>query len=76
MATTLRGPAFAAPADTRWRTRDIVVAAVIGVAFGVVVLGVGTCGGEGPIKVVFSFAPPLQRPRLRDLAGAGGRSRH
>ena len=35
MATTLRGPAYAAGSDTRWRTRDIVVAAVIGVAFGV-----------------------------------------
>lgn len=35
MATTLRGPALAAGPDTRWRTRDIVVAAVIGVAFGV-----------------------------------------
>lgn len=35
MATTLRGPAFDADRDTRWRTRDIVVAAVIGVAFGV-----------------------------------------
>ena len=36
MATTVRGPAIAAGSDTRWRTRDIVVAAVIGVAFGVV----------------------------------------
>ncbi len=35
MATTLRGPAIDAERDTRWRTRDIVVAAVIGVAFGV-----------------------------------------
>jgi energy-coupling factor transport system permease protein len=34
MATTLSGSASAAP-ETRWRTRDIVVAAVIGVAFGV-----------------------------------------
>jgi energy-coupling factor transport system permease protein len=35
MTTTLRGPAIGAAPDTRWRTRDIVVAAVIGVAFGV-----------------------------------------
>ena len=35
MATTLRGPALVAGPDSRWRTRDIVVAAVIGVAFGV-----------------------------------------
>lgn len=35
MATTLRGPALAASPETRWRTRDIVVAAIIGVAFGV-----------------------------------------
>jgi energy-coupling factor transport system substrate-specific component len=35
MATTY-GQAAGAVADTRWRTRDIVVAAIIGVAFGVV----------------------------------------
>jgi len=35
MVTTLRGPALAAGQDTRWRTRDIVIAAIIGVAFGV-----------------------------------------
>ena len=35
MATTTRGSAFGAGSETRWRTRDIVVAAVIGVAFGV-----------------------------------------
>ena len=35
MATTVRGPAIGAGPDARWRTRDIVVAAVIGVAFGV-----------------------------------------
>jgi energy-coupling factor transport system substrate-specific component len=64
MATALRGPALAAPAETRWRTRDIVVAAVIGVAFGVV-FWVWNLWWEGPIKVLFSFAPPL-----RDLAYA------
>lgn len=35
MVTTLREPAIGAGPDARWRTRDIVVAAVIGVAFGV-----------------------------------------
>ena len=35
MTTTIRGPVPAAGPATRWRTRDIVVAAVIGVAFGV-----------------------------------------
>jgi len=64
MATTLRGPALAAGQDTRWRTRDIVVAAVIGVAFGVV-FWVWNLWWDGPIKLVFAFAPPL-----RDLAYA------
>ena len=64
MATTLRGPAFVAGSDTRWRTRDIVVAAVIGVAFGVV-FWVWNLWWDGPINAVFSFAPPL-----RDLAYA------
>jgi len=39
MTTTTAGSAGASPGfadDTRWRTRDIVVAAVLGVAFGVV----------------------------------------
>jgi energy-coupling factor transport system substrate-specific component len=35
MVTTFREPAVGAGPDARWRTRDIVVAAVIGVAFGV-----------------------------------------
>ncbi|MEP6639843.1 MAG: ECF transporter S component, partial [Chloroflexota bacterium] len=34
--TTTYGGSTAAAHETRWRTRDIVVAAVIGVAFGVV----------------------------------------
>ncbi len=36
MATTVTQPGAAALPDVRWRTRDIVVTAVIGVAFGVV----------------------------------------
>ncbi len=41
MATTISGPASVPAPDTRWRTRDIVVGAVIGVAFGVVFIAVG-----------------------------------
>lgn len=59
MATTLRGPAFAAGPDTRWRTRDIVIAAVIGVAFGVV-FWVWGLWWSGPIEALFSVAPPLK----------------
>lgn len=58
MATTVRGPAIAAP-DTRWRTRDIVIAAVIGVAFGVVFWTWGVLW-SGPLDVALSFAPPLK----------------
>jgi energy-coupling factor transport system substrate-specific component len=59
MTTTLSGPAAAAaPPDTRWRTRDIVVAAVIGVAFGVVFWAWNlTYAAADPI---FAFAPPLR----------------
>ncbi len=44
--------------DTRWRTRDIVIAAVIGVAFGVVfwVWGLAWSG----LDPVFAFAPPAK----------------
>ena len=58
MTTTMRGPAMAAVPETRWRTRDIVVAAVIGVAFGVVfwVWGLLYTGAEP----LFAFAPPLR----------------
>ncbi len=54
MATTISGPASAAPPDTRWRTRDIVVAAVIGVAFGVAFVVVGG------IWKALEFLGPLQ----------------
>jgi energy-coupling factor transport system substrate-specific component len=43
---------------TRWRTRDIVVAAVIGVAFGVV-FWVANTAWEG-LTPVFAFAPPAK----------------
>ena len=44
--------------DTRWRTRDIVIAAVIGVAFGVVfwIWGLAWSG----LDPVFAFAPPAK----------------
>jgi energy-coupling factor transport system substrate-specific component len=45
--------------DTRWRTRDIVVAAVIGVAFGVVFWVWGILW-EGPFAVLNAVAPPLR----------------
>jgi energy-coupling factor transport system substrate-specific component len=62
MTTTLDS---AAPLpDTHWRTRDIVVAAIIGVAFGVVFWIWNTAWG-GPLDALFAFAPPL-----KDLAYA------
>ena len=44
--------------DTRWRTRDIVIAAVIGVAFGVV-FWVWGLAWEG-LTPIFAFAPPAK----------------
>ncbi len=63
MTTTHDRPASAVD-DTRWRTRDIVVGAIIGVAFGVV-FWAWNAMWAGPLEVVFSFAPPL-----KDLAYA------
>ena len=54
MAITARGPALAAGSDTRWRTRDIVIAAVIGVAFGVVFWAFGA------VWRAFEFLGPSQ----------------
>lgn len=54
MTTTYGSPAMAAVPDTHWRTRDIVVAAVIGVAFGVAFVLAG-----GPWKAL-EFMGPLQ----------------
>jgi energy-coupling factor transport system substrate-specific component len=59
MTTTLGNPALSAAPDTRWRTRDIVIAAVIGVAFGVVFWVWGVLW-SGPLDVLFAFAPPLK----------------
>ena len=58
MTTTYGNHAVAAVPDTHWRTRDIVVAAVIGVAFGVAFWAWGVLyNGADPL---FAFAPPLK----------------
>jgi energy-coupling factor transport system substrate-specific component len=58
MATTYSASPSAADQDTHWRTRDIVVAAVIGVAFGVLFWAWNlTYAAAEP---VFAFAPPLR----------------
>ena len=59
MATTVGSPTLTAVPDTRWRTRDIVIAAVIGVAFGVVFWAWGVIW-NGPLEVALAFAPPLK----------------
>ena len=51
------GPAAPLP-DTRWRTRDIVIAAVIGVAFGVVFWAWGLAWSA--LDPVFAFAPVVK----------------
>lgn len=58
MATTYSGGVTATGQDTRWRTRDIVVAAVIGVAFGVVFAGWNLLYAAA--QPVFAFAPPVR----------------
>jgi energy-coupling factor transport system substrate-specific component len=58
MTTTYGSGASAADQDTRWRTRDIVVAAVIGVSFGVVFWAWNLVyAGAEPL---FAFAPPVR----------------
>jgi energy-coupling factor transport system substrate-specific component len=57
MTTTGRA-ALAAYPETRWRTRDIVVAAVIGVAFGVVFWAWGLLYAAA--EPLFAFAPPVR----------------
>jgi energy-coupling factor transport system substrate-specific component len=58
MATTYPADRPANLPDTRWRTRDIVVAAVIGVAFGVVFWAWGLAWPA--LDPVFAFAPPAK----------------
>ena len=55
MISTGSAPAFGATAPDTWRTRDIVVTAVIGVAFGVVFWFWNTIWT--PLDGVFAFAP-------------------
>lgn len=52
---TRSGSLTSTDADARWRTRDIVVTAVIGVAFGVVFWAWGIAWG--PLDAVFAAAP-------------------
>ena len=62
MTTTAAGPAGATPGfaiDTRWRTRDILVAAVLGVAFGVVFWVWGLVW-YGPFVALDAIFPPLR----------------
>ena len=58
MTTTYPANTSAPVPDTRWRTRDIVVAAVIGVAFGVAFWAWGLAYAAA--DPVFAFAPPLK----------------
>jgi energy-coupling factor transport system substrate-specific component len=55
MVSTESAPAFGATAPDAWRTRDIVVTAVIGVAFGVVFWFWNTIWA--PLDAVFALAP-------------------
>ncbi len=58
MTMTYSGGASVAAQETRWRTRDIVLAAVIGVAFGVVFWAWNFLyAGAEPL---FAFAPPVR----------------
>jgi hypothetical protein len=58
MTTTVSTPGAVAPASTAWRTRDIVVTAIIGVTFGVG-FWAWNLAGEG-FTPVFAFAPPAK----------------
>jgi energy-coupling factor transport system substrate-specific component len=59
MATTFGASAPAFTPDTHWRTRDIVMAAVIGVAFGVVFWAWGVVW-EGPLVPLSTLALPIR----------------
>jgi energy-coupling factor transport system substrate-specific component len=58
MTTTYGDGATTTTPETRWRTRDIVVAAVIGVAFGVVFWAWNLI--YAGLEPVFAFAPPAR----------------
>src|SRR5688572_13778525 len=59
MTTTYDTSAPTSAPDTHWRTRDIVIAAIIGVAFGVV-FWAWSLVWYGPLAVLGTFALPLQ----------------
>lgn len=59
MTGTIDASAPTAYPDTSWRTRDIVVAAVIGVAFGIVFWVWGLIW-YGPLEVLSAFALPVR----------------
>ncbi|HSO30758.1 MAG TPA: ECF transporter S component [Candidatus Sulfomarinibacteraceae bacterium] len=59
-STESAGPVLASRGETRWRTRDIVVAAVLGVAFGVVFWAWGLAWSVfEPLNAVFPVARDL-----------------
>lgn len=58
MTTVVTSQGASAPAAPAWRTRDIVVTAIIGVTFGVVFWAWGAAWG--PLDAVFAVAPPLK----------------
>lgn len=58
MATMTSKQVAAAPDVTAWRTRDIVVTAIVGVAFGVVFWAWGVAWGG--FDALFVFAPPAK----------------
>lgn len=59
MTTTYGASAPTSAPDTHWRTRDIVIAAVIGVAFGVV-FWAWFIVWEGPLAALSTFALPIR----------------
>jgi energy-coupling factor transport system substrate-specific component len=59
MQTTYGATTPTAAPDTRWRTRDIVIAAVIGVVFGVVFWAWGIVW-EGPLQILSTVALPVR----------------
>jgi energy-coupling factor transport system substrate-specific component len=60
MVTTASQPAAAGAAISQWRTRDIVVTAVIAVAFGVVFQIWNVLWQSGPFDTLFAFWPPAK----------------
>jgi energy-coupling factor transport system substrate-specific component len=59
MQTTYGATTPTTAPDTRWRTRDIVIAAVIGVVFGVVFWAWGIVW-EGPLQILSTVALPVR----------------